>query len=270
MAKPFEGMERFVELTHGKTRYFEKGTGEPVILLHGAGFSQGATTWYNQIEPFAEHFRVLAPDMLGWGVGDGVARHLAFPYFSAFVREFQDALGLKSTHIVGHSLGGWVAQIFAYESPNRVNKLVLLGAAGNHAHHIPPGLAKWEPPTKEQIIERNNALPFISEEDKAHLSELEWQVVSTPGAAERYRQMLEYMTFIEERELYQTPRLWPHITPETLVVSATEDAGYPPEVGREMAETMPNARQVVLEGGHYMINDNPKVTNDLVIEFLKG
>src|ERR1700689_5429468 len=122
MAKLFEGMERFVDLTHGKTRYFEKGTGEPVILLHGAGFSQGALTWYANIDALGEHFRVLAPDLLGVGTGDHLERHLAFPYFSAFVREFQDALGIESSHIVGHSLGGWVAQIFAYESPNRINR----------------------------------------------------------------------------------------------------------------------------------------------------
>ena len=270
MTKPFEGMERFVGLTHGKTRYFEKGSGEPVILLHGAGFAEGALTWWANIDALAEHFHVLAPDMLGWGTGDQLERNLAFPYLSNHVREFQDALGIERSHMVGHSLGGWVAQILAYESPNRVLRLALCGAAGNHADHVPAGLLNFQPPTKEQIFEKNASIEFLDDEGRNHLSELQWAVVSKPGSAEAYKTMLSYMTFIEERKLYVTPRLWAHITPETLVLSATEDVSYPPEVGKQMAETMPHAHQVVLEGSHYMINDNPKVTNDLLVEFLKG
>ena len=129
----FKDHEHFVELLHGKTRYFEMGSGKALILLHGVGYTSGATSWLKNIEALSQRFRVLAPDMLGWGTGGRVQRHLAFPYLVEFLRQFQDALSIERSHLVGHSLGGWVSQIFSYESPQRVEQLVLVASAATTA-----------------------------------------------------------------------------------------------------------------------------------------
>ena len=115
MSEMLDASERFVELSHGRTRYFDCGEGAPTILLHGVGYSAGGTSWY----------RNIAPDFVGWGTGDRLEQGYSFAYLVDFVREFQDALGLASTHVVGHSMGGWIASLFAYESPNRVDRLAL-------------------------------------------------------------------------------------------------------------------------------------------------
>ena len=122
--------EKYVELIHGKTRYLESGTGDPTILIHGVGFAGGADNWRLNIGPLSKKLRILAIDCLGWGKGDRVDREYSFAYLVDHVREFQDALGLEKTNIVGHSMGGWIASVFAYESPNRVNKLVLAASGG--------------------------------------------------------------------------------------------------------------------------------------------
>src|SRR5262249_19360954 len=62
--------EKYVEMSHGKTRYYEAGAGYPLILIHGAGFLGGADTWLGVIHPLAERHRVLAVDCLNWGMGD--------------------------------------------------------------------------------------------------------------------------------------------------------------------------------------------------------
>jgi len=116
--------ERYVTLSHGRTRYFEAGVGFPTLLLHGAGFDNGAYVWLPNLPSLAPRLRVLALDSLNWGPGDVLDIELSFAYLVDHVREFMDALGIERANVVGHSMGGWLATLFAYESPERVNKLV--------------------------------------------------------------------------------------------------------------------------------------------------
>src|SRR6266540_6762612 len=141
-----------VSLSHGKTRYLEAGTGHPVVLIHGVALAGGADDWRPAIEHLSPHFRILAPDMVGWPPGDTYANMDAFPYLTDFVREFQDALGLKSSHIVGATMGGWIAGLFAYESPNRVDKLVMTGNPGFHGA-ANNRLAEYQVPSEERVRE---------------------------------------------------------------------------------------------------------------------
>ncbi len=142
--------DKYVELSHGKTRYLEAGAGYPTILIHGVGFGGGADNWCFNIGPLSKKVRVLAVDCLGWEKGDRFDREYSFAYLVDHIREFQDALGLEKTNIVGHSMGGWIASIFAYESPNRVHKLVL-AAPGGATPRTLASMTQFKPPTKETI-----------------------------------------------------------------------------------------------------------------------
>src|SRR6266516_1104971 len=141
-----------VTLSHGKTRYLEAGTGHPVILLHGAAVSGGADDFRPVIDRLSSRYRVLAPDFINWPPGDARPNVDAFPYMTDHIREFQDALGLKSSHIVGATMGGWIAGLFAYESPNRVDKLVMTGNPGFHGA-ANNRLAQYQVPTEERVRE---------------------------------------------------------------------------------------------------------------------
>lgn len=95
-----------LDLSHGRTRYLEAGQGPAVILLHGVSFALGADAWLANISELASGLRVLAPDFPGWGPGGQLELGYSFGYPADFIREFQDALGLENSHIVGHSMGG--------------------------------------------------------------------------------------------------------------------------------------------------------------------
>src|SRR5438093_12833934 len=110
---------KYVTLSHGKTRYIEAGTGHPLIMLHGSGIDQGADDWLPCLDILSERNRVLAPDFIGWPPSDTADNINAFPTLVDFVREFQDALGIRSSHVVGASMGAWIAGLLAYESPSR-------------------------------------------------------------------------------------------------------------------------------------------------------
>src|SRR5437588_12782457 len=170
-----------VTLSHGNTRYLESGTGHPVILLHGASVAGGADDYRPLLEQLNGRYRALAPDFIGWPPSDARANVDAFPYMVDEIREFQDALGLKSSHIVGCTMGGWIAGLFAYESPNRVDKLVMTGNPGFHgAANV--RLSQYETPSEDTVRKAiDRVAGGLSESEREALVQEKVRKLNEPG-----------------------------------------------------------------------------------------
>ncbi|HVB00240.1 MAG TPA: alpha/beta hydrolase [Acidimicrobiales bacterium] len=266
MSEILDSAERFVQLSHGRTRYFDVGGGAPTILLHGVGFSAGGTSWYRNIEQLSESLRVIAVDLVGWGVGDRLEQGYSFAYLVDFVREFQDALGLGSSNIVGHSMGGWIASLFAYESPERVDRLALT-ASGGTATRTLAQMTEFQPPTKEATYERIVALPGISEAEARDWTEYDWTNIQTPDALGSYRKILANMNVAETRSRYNTLRRLPLISARTLVAWGTHDEVNDITLGQKTAELIPDARLVTFDCGHMVPHEAPAELNEALLEF---
>jgi pimeloyl-ACP methyl ester carboxylesterase len=119
---------KVVEVFSHKIAYTEAGSGPPVILLHGMGANKGA--WRLTIAALAPKFHVYAPDQIGFGASDKPLIHYRVATYSDFLDEFMDKLGIPKASIVGNSLGGWIAADFAIRYPDRVDRIVLVDAAG--------------------------------------------------------------------------------------------------------------------------------------------
>lgn len=115
-----------------QTSYLEAGAGEPVVMLHGSGPGVSAmANWQHNIGALAQRFRVLAPDIVGFGATqrpDDVVYSLRT--WTDQIWAFLDALGIEKTAIVGNSLGGRIALQMATDCPDRITKMVLMGAPG--------------------------------------------------------------------------------------------------------------------------------------------
>ncbi len=115
-----------------KTNYLEAGKGDPVILIHGSG--PGVTSYANWrlvLPALAENFRVLAPDMVGFGFTERPANiEYGVQTWADQVVGLMDTLELPTTHIVGNSFGGAIALRIATQHPDRIGKLVLMGSMG--------------------------------------------------------------------------------------------------------------------------------------------
>ena len=261
-------VEKFVELSHGKTRYLEAGTGDPTILLHGVGFFSGGNSWRPNMGPLSSKLRVLALDCLGWGKGDRFDREYSFAYLVDHVREFQDALGLEKTNIVGHSMGGWIASVFAYESPNRVNKLVLVGSGGARPRTI-PSMTEFKPPSRDDIKER-----LASQTNPALHGELDqwadedYANTQIPGALEAYQKILNHMNDGINRVRYNTIRRFEHITSPTLVLWGKDDQTNALEMGEETHRLIKGSKLVVLDTDHFVPTQDPDEFNKALLEFL--
>ena len=112
------------------TNYLEAGTGAPVVLVHGSGPGVTAyANWRLTIPALAGRLRVLAPDMAGFGFSEKTGRY-GLEAWSEQLVGFLDALGLEQVSLVGNSFGAGLAIAVASAHPERVDRLVLMGAVG--------------------------------------------------------------------------------------------------------------------------------------------
>ena len=111
-----------------KIHYVEAGSGPKVILLHGLGGSTQA--WQFNIGPLAEKFHVFVPDQIGFGKSDKPMVNYRIRTYVDFLDQFCKQLKIERATLIGNSMGGWIAVHFAAAFPDRVDKLVLVDAAG--------------------------------------------------------------------------------------------------------------------------------------------
>lgn len=260
--------ERVVQLETVKARFFEAGQGYPTIFLHGVGFVTGGEAWFPCIkEGLGGKLQVFAVDMLGWGASERPTWNYSLPYLVDHIRELQDVLGFEKTNIVGHSLGGWVSALFAYESPERVNKLVLIANAGVNPEP-PAWFANFKPPTREEVIV---GLPNIQDVEVRNLMiEERWKNVTAPHAAEAFAKINENLRDYDMRKRYYLLRRLPKIKVPTMLVFGEKDLLYPPESMREvMRDRIPNCRYELLrDKGHFLAQEHPKELVTLLHDFL--
>lgn len=122
---------KFVDVKGIKTRYYDAGQGDPIVMIHG-GFTAGSSTanvFSRNIPGLAKRFRVIAPDRLGCGLtGNPSDREYGTPAQVEFMYQFIQTMKLGRVHLVGHSAGGAIAFYLAVEHPEIVKTLTVLGA----------------------------------------------------------------------------------------------------------------------------------------------
>jgi pimeloyl-ACP methyl ester carboxylesterase len=131
------GLERFtsglkrrvVQVGDHRIVYSEGGRGEPVVLLHGFGAS--ADSWNRFAKPLTRRYHVIAPDQPGWGASTRIeSASYGYPAQIERLHQFLSALGLKRVHLVGHSMGGFIASAYAARYPDEVITLGLIAPHG--------------------------------------------------------------------------------------------------------------------------------------------
>ena len=128
-----------------KTNYLEAGEGDPVILIHGSGPGVTAyANWRLSIPVLAEKYRVLAPDIAGFGYTERKSdTPFNLDFWVRHLIEWMDAVGVKKARFVGNSFGGALTLALTARHPERVDRFVLMGAAGVD-FEVTPGLeAVW-------------------------------------------------------------------------------------------------------------------------------
>ena len=218
--------------------YIERGTGFPLILLHGNG--EDGSYFEHQLGPFAEHFRVIAVDTRGHGQTPRGEAPFTIRQFAEDLLGFMDRLGIRKAHILGFSDGGNIAMVFAMAHPERVEKLVLDGA----------NLDASGVKAKIQIpIEIGYRIASLFAGKK-------------PGARKK-AELLGLMVHDPDVKPGELAR----IQSPTLVVAGDHDM-IKDKHTRLIASSIPGAQLSILPGTHFVANQNPEAFNEAVLRFL--
>jgi pimeloyl-ACP methyl ester carboxylesterase len=119
---------RYVTVHGYRRAYVKAGTGPVLLLIHGIGDS--SDSWRPVLEQLAEHHTVVAPDLLGHGRSEKPRADYTVAGYANGMRDLLSVLEIDRATVVGHSLGGGVAAQFAYQFPERCERLVLVGSGG--------------------------------------------------------------------------------------------------------------------------------------------
>jgi pimeloyl-ACP methyl ester carboxylesterase len=137
-------------IIHGYRRAFvHVGKGPALLLIHGIGDS--SETWRNLIPLLARDHTVIAPDLLGHGLSDKPRADYTVAGYANAMRDLISVLGIESATVVGHSLGGGVAMQFAYQYPERCERLVLV-SSGGVSREVNPMLRLASTPGAELVL----------------------------------------------------------------------------------------------------------------------
>jgi pimeloyl-ACP methyl ester carboxylesterase len=257
-----------------KTNYLEAGTGAPVVLIHGSG--PGVTSYANWrlvLPALAENFRVLAPDMVGFGFSERPANiEYGIQTWADQVVGLMDTLELPKAHLVGNSFGGAIALRIAAQHPDRVGKLVLMGSMGV-PFPITEGLERvWGyEPSFENMRKVLDVFAYSRDLVNDELAKVRYRASIQPGFQESFAAMfpaprqrwVEAMCTPED-EIRQLPH-------RTLIVHGREDQVIPVRTSLRLMELIDNADlRVFAHCGHWSMIERTKDFNRNVSEFFSG
>lgn len=255
-----------------RTNLHDVGTGSPVLMIHGSG--PGVSAWANwrlSLPALAQHRRVIAPDMVGFGFSDRPQGHAyTMANWVAQAMGVLDALEIERADLVGNSFGGALALALAIRHPQRVRRLVLMGSVGV-PFDITPGLdAVWG---HEPSLKAMRALLDVFAHDTRlatdELAQLRHEASIRPGFHESFAAMFpaprqRWVDAMCSREA--DIRALPH---ETLVLHGREDRVIPLANSLTLAQWIPNSQLHVFgHCGHWTQIEHAARFNRLVGDFL--
>jgi 4,5:9,10-diseco-3-hydroxy-5,9,17-trioxoandrosta-1(10),2-diene-4-oate hydrolase len=261
----------------------ETGSGSAVVMLHGGGpGASGVSNYSRNIDALAQHFRVIVPDMPGYGRSvKGVDQADPFGYLADMIRGLVDELGVDTVHLVGNSYGGAAALRLALDTPNRVGKLVLMGPGGIGTTRALPttGLKSLlayyggDGPSRDKLARFiRSYLVYDGASVPDELIDLRYQasidpeVVANPPL--RRPSGPTALRTLWRMDLTRDSRLKTLKTP-TLVLWGRDDKVNRPSGGPMLLNAMPNAELVMTSRtGHWMQCERAELFNQLVTDFL--
>jgi (E)-2-((N-methylformamido)methylene)succinate hydrolase len=219
----------------GKIFYEEKGSGEPLIFIHGVGLDH--TMWNQQIDSLSDSFRVIVYDMLGHGGSE----HPPGPYsLSQYVEQLSglmEFLKIEKTHLVGFSMGGMVAQAFALDFKNKLKTVTIMNAVANRTEEQRKGIL-----ARVEEVRENGPFstiePAINRWFNPSFIQSQQEVVSQ---VRKRLQTNNPVSYLAAYTLFATAdaEVWPklqNIETPAFIITAENDIGSNPEMARMMHE----------------------------------
>ncbi|NOY93440.1 MAG: alpha/beta hydrolase [Deltaproteobacteria bacterium] len=267
------GTSQDLALRGGRVHLREWGEGEPVLLLHGV---LTHSFIFEPIVPMlAARYRVLVPDLLGCGASEKVEAELSISAHAARTLALMDALKLEKVHLVGHDVGGGIAQLMALNAEARFSSLSLINPVGYDYWPV-PAIETLRLPIIRQLVMASfdlGTLKALIRHGLAHPERLDAALFARfaePFSTQAGRQsFLAFLRALSASELMKRASELTTLTLPTLVLHGAKDHYLSTEITRRLAEDIPEARLEQLEDvGHFAMLDAPEAVAEALLTLL--
>ena len=270
----YDGLpQRDVEIQGFNVHLVEAGAGFPVVLVHGSPTS--SILFRHQIAALSNHFRVIAPDLLGFGQSAAPAGGTAFREQAGVLRALLDHLGLERYALLGHDWGGPIAMASAIQRPEQVSRLVLVNTSLRpdfrppwywkpfvapllgelllvHLNLFGLGLPLMMRAARDKSLHRRHVAPLRRADTRRTVLSLE----RLTGYAELMREVVDAL---------------PRMQVPTLILWGEPDGYFRSPEMQRLHALIPHAElRAIPEGGHFPQEDATEVVSDALLDFLRG
>jgi 4,5:9,10-diseco-3-hydroxy-5,9,17-trioxoandrosta-1(10),2-diene-4-oate hydrolase len=271
--------QRWVTVGERRVDVVDLGSGPPVVFIHGlAGSWQN---WLEQLPVFARDHRVITFDLPGFGSSEMPAEDISIPRYGRWVDALLDELGVGSAAVVGNSMGGFIGAELAIQFPARVERLVLVSAAGLTIEHqrkervlamlrtFDKRLAAytgWVGSRSDTFARRPRPRQLLFGIVARHP-----ELLPAPLVAEQVRGSGKpgFVPALDALTNYPIRDRLGEIACPTLIVWGAQDKLVPVRDADDFERLIPNARKVVWEEtGHVAMLERPEAFNRLLAAFL--
>ncbi len=261
-----------IQVDDHRWAYLESGRGDAVIFLHGFGDSKEG--WGAFPAAFADRYRVIIPDLPGFGENSGIpSDSYRVPVQAKRLDRFVETIGLRSFHLCGESMGGTIAAYYATVHPDKVKSLLIMGA---------PGLRPAAKTEAMLAYEKDKTEGLYFKTEKGFNQLMEWAFAKPPQfpkpfvayfvETSRVRYSFNRKVF---EELYNNDftilenRLT-KISSPVLIIWGNNDRIIHPSTGEAIHRGLKKSRFEILNGGHMIYADDPVNTIKVYRDFLKS
>jgi pimeloyl-ACP methyl ester carboxylesterase/acyl dehydratase len=260
----------FQRVNNVQIYYEEYGTGYPVLLIQGLGYPSGM--WFLQTPELARRYRTIVFDNRGVGRSGKPDEEYTVALMANDAAELLRVLGIGKAHVVGVSLGGYIAQDLALNRPHLVDHLVLIATSSGGPHYLELTKAVWDkvaslaglPP--EEVIRRGMALA-TTEAFYRKRGELIDRSVSI--RLENPQPPYAFSRQFAAASRFDSTDRAPLITQPTLILGGAQDQVMPLALIQELARKIPSARLVVFpDAAHLVFLEKAPDVNQAILAFL--
>ena len=272
---------KFISLNGHRTHYLEQGEiqadNEPVILLHG--FFYDSFMWASNIDAIAETHKVYAPELWGFGYSTRELMDYSYELYVKQLLLFMDTLGIQKASLVGQSLGGGIAIKFATDYPDRVDKLILVDAAGM-PNKLPlmakvinklPALGNFMYNLNINNVRKQGLLDYFVH-DKKFLTDEYFENVTR---FHKIKGTVAVMLSIMQRDFFYTLheeiKQLALLSKDTLIVWGKYDKGNPLKLGQSMHQILTGSKLEIFDNAKHVPNsEQPEKFNQVATRFLNA
>lgn len=260
--------EQFVTVSGNKIRYLESGKSDDyIVLIHGLGAS--AERWEFVIPEFSKHHKVIVPDLIGFGHSDKPLVDYTTDFFSDFLGNFLQKLGIKRTHIIGSSLGGQITAEFTSKNQDLIENLVLVSPSGIMKHSTPALDAYIMAALYPNLEVAQNAFEMMAGPTRVINQKIIEDFVKRMKLPNAKMAFMSTLLGLKNADLIT--KSLQKISAPSLIIWGEDDPVIPVKYADDFVSSIPDCRFYMMDNcGHTPYVDDPERFSKLVLDFLEN